>query len=80
VLRIVPELERSHDLVMQIASRAGPPLTEALSPGVRALAERTGALAAVMWRQAAGAWAPATVRSHLPWPSGMRRWTSCTPA
>jgi phosphate transport system protein len=56
VLRIVPELERSHDLVMQIASRAGPPLTEALAPGVRALAERMGTLATVMWRQAAGAW------------------------
>lgn len=56
VLRIVPELERSHDLVMQIASRAGPPLTEALSPGVRALTERMGTLATVMWRQAAGAW------------------------
>jgi phosphate transport system protein len=56
VLRIVPELERSHDLVMQIASRAGPPLDGALSPGVRALAERAGALATVMWRQAAGAW------------------------
>jgi phosphate transport system protein len=56
VLRIVPEIERSHDLVMQIASRAGPPLTEALSPGVRSLAERMGTLATVMWRQAAGAW------------------------
>jgi phosphate transport system protein len=56
VLRIVPELERSHDLVMQIALRAGSPLTEALTPGVRALAERMGGVASAMWRQAAAAW------------------------
>ena len=57
VLRIVPELERSHDLVMQIALRAGAPLTGALSPGARALAERMGGLASAMWRQAEAAWA-----------------------
>jgi phosphate transport system protein len=56
VLRIVPELERSHDLVMQIASRAGGPLAEALPPGVRALTERIGELASAMWRQATQAW------------------------
>ena len=31
VVRIVPELERSHDLVVQIASRAGHGLSEELS-------------------------------------------------
>jgi phosphate transport system protein len=56
VLRVTPELERSHDLVMQIASQAGHPLAEGLSPAARALAEQMGALAAAMWRQAADAW------------------------
>ena len=56
VLRVVPELERSHDLVMQIASQPGQPLAEGLSPGACGLAERMGHLAARMWRQAADAW------------------------
>jgi phosphate transport system protein len=56
VLRITPELERSHDLVMQIASQGGHPLAGGLSPGARRLAEQMGSLAAVMWSQAAGAW------------------------
>jgi phosphate transport system protein len=56
VLRVVPELERSHDLVMQIASPAGRPLAGGLSPAARTLAEQMGGLAAGMWRQAAGAW------------------------
>lgn len=56
VLRIVPELERSHDLVMDIASRAGHVRDEDLSPGSRRLAERMGEVASGMWRQAADAW------------------------
>jgi phosphate transport system protein len=55
VLRMAPELERSHDLVMQIASaasRAG----DQLSESVRRLAGRMGDLVAGMWRQAAGCW------------------------
>ena len=56
VLRIVPELERSHDLVMSIASRASHSLSGALSPRARGLTERMGELAAAMWRQAADAW------------------------
>jgi phosphate transport system protein len=56
VLRIVPELERSHDLVMQIASRATHVPGDGLSPGSRGLVERMGDLAAVMWRQAADSW------------------------
>jgi phosphate transport system protein len=56
VLRIVPELERSHDLVMQIASRAGHVLSEDLSPRGRGLAERMADLASGMWRQAADCW------------------------
>ncbi|HYZ53926.1 MAG TPA: phosphate signaling complex protein PhoU [Streptosporangiaceae bacterium] len=56
VLRIVPELERSHDLVMQIASRATHILSEDLSPRSRGLVDRMGDLASGMWRQAADSW------------------------
>ena len=56
VLRIVPELERSHDLVIQIAAMANHILSEDLSPRSRGLVERMGKLAAAMWRQAADSW------------------------
>ena len=56
VVRIVPELERSHDLVVQIASRAGPGLSAELSPDSRRLVERMGDLAWGMWRQVADSW------------------------
>ena len=56
VVRIVPELERSHDLVVQIASRAGRGLGEELSPGSRRLVERMGDLAWGMWRQVGDSW------------------------
>ena len=56
VLRIVPELERSHDLVVQIAARANHALGEELSPRCRGLVERMGNLASSMWRQAVDSW------------------------
>lgn len=56
VLRIVPELERAHDLVEHIASRSNYILSEDLSPRSRGLVERMGNLAAEMWRQAADSW------------------------
>ena len=56
VLRIVPEIEQSHDLVVQIASRANHFLTDDLSPRTRGLVERMGNLAADMWRRAADCW------------------------
>ena len=56
VLRIVPELERSHDLVIDIAHRANHILSQDLSPRSRGLVERMGNLASVMWRQAADSW------------------------
>jgi phosphate transport system protein len=56
VLRIVPELERSHDLVVEIARRADHILSEDLSPRCRGLVQRMGELASNMWRQAADAW------------------------
>src|SRR5215469_15776350 len=56
VLRIVPELERTHDLVMSIASRANHVLGVDLSARCRALVERMGDLASEMWRHAADSW------------------------
>jgi phosphate transport system protein len=56
VLRIVPELERSHDLVIDIAHRANHILSEDLSPRSRGLVERMGSIASDMWRQAADSW------------------------
>jgi phosphate transport system protein len=56
VLRIVPELERSHDLVLQIASRANHILSGDLSPRCHGLIERMGDCASAMWRQAVDSW------------------------
>jgi phosphate transport system protein len=56
VLRIVPELERSHDLVVQIASRANHILGGDLSPRTRGIVERMGTLASEMWREAVDSW------------------------
>jgi phosphate transport system protein len=56
VLRILPEIEQSHDLVVQIASRGNHFLSEDLSPRTRGLVERMGNLASGMWRQAADCW------------------------
>ena len=57
VLRIVPELERSHDLVDHIARRADRNLRDLLTPRARGLVERMGALAVDMWRRSSDAWA-----------------------
>ena len=56
VLRIVPELERSHDLMVQIASRSNHILGEDLSPRARGIVERMGNLASEMWRHAVDSW------------------------
>jgi phosphate transport system protein len=56
VLRIVPELERSHDLVVDIARRADHILSDDLSPRSRGIVERMGNLVSDMWRQASNAW------------------------
>lgn len=56
VLRIVPELERSHSLVEHIARRADHFLTNDLSPRVRRLVERMGELVSDMWREAMDSW------------------------
>jgi phosphate transport system protein len=56
VLRVVPELERSHDLIVHVASQA--PLLRGgdLPQRVTGLAGRMADLVSVMWRQAADVW------------------------
>jgi phosphate transport system protein len=56
VLRVVPELERSHDLVVDIARRASHILNEDLTPRTRTLIAEMGKLAADMWREAVDCW------------------------
>ena len=56
VLRILPELERSYHLVVQLASRASHIRSEDLSPRSRELVERMGSLASGMWRRTADSW------------------------
>jgi phosphate transport system protein len=56
VLRIVPELERSHDLVVHISASAGHFLGDVLPPRAKGLVGRMGDLATEMWQRAADAW------------------------
>src|SRR5215831_7799208 len=56
VLRIVPELERSHDLVVHIAASASHFLGDVLTPRGKRLVARMGDLATGMWQQAADSW------------------------
>jgi phosphate transport system protein len=56
VLRILPELERSHHLVVQLASRANRIRSADLSLRSRELVERMGNLASDMWRRTADSW------------------------
>jgi phosphate transport system protein len=56
VLRIAPELERSHDLVCHIASRAGRIPGSELSPRCRELIRQMDELACGLWRRAADCW------------------------
>jgi phosphate transport system protein len=56
VLRVVPELERSHDLVVSIARRASHILSEDLSPRSRGLIEQMGSVASDMWRGTVDSW------------------------
>jgi phosphate transport system protein len=56
VLRVVPELERSHDLVEHIARRAVRGLRDELTPRTRGLIQQMGTVGVAMWRAAADAW------------------------
>lgn len=57
VLRIVPELERSGDLVEHIAMRTSQGLAREITPQARGLIEEMGRIGAEMWREAANAYA-----------------------
>lgn len=80
VLRIAPELERTHDLECQIASRSGHLLAAELSPRCRGLIERMGELASDMWGRAADCWHERDGSAPPSWPRLMTRCTRCTPA
>jgi phosphate transport system protein len=56
VLRVVPELERSHDLIVDIARRGNLILSQDLSARSRRLIEHMGNLASEMWREAVDCW------------------------
>jgi phosphate transport system protein len=56
VLRVVPELERTHDLIVDIARRGNLILSQDLSARSRGLIENMGNLASEMWREAVDCW------------------------
>ena len=56
VLRVVPELERSHDLIVDIARRGNLILSQDLSARSRGLIEHMGKLASEMWHEAVDCW------------------------
>jgi phosphate transport system protein len=80
VLRIAPELERSHDLVMQVASPAGRARAGDLSPHGRGLAERMGASPLACGARPQTPGTPATALPPQPSASVTGRWKTCTPA
>jgi phosphate transport system protein len=63
-LRIVPELERSHDLVEHIARRASPGFPAELTPRTRGLVDQMGEVGVAMWRAAADAWFERDADAH----------------
>ena len=56
VLRVVPELERSHDLIVDIARRGNLILSQDLSARSRAIIEHMGKVASEMWGEAVDCW------------------------
>jgi phosphate transport system protein len=56
VLRILPDLDRCHHLLVDIAAEASGMLGQDLSPRSRELIERMGALASDMWCRTADCW------------------------
>lgn len=56
ILRVVPELERSHDLIVHIARRGNLILSQDLSARSRAIIEHMGKLASGMWGEAVTCW------------------------
>jgi phosphate transport system protein len=76
VLRVVPELERSHDLVMQIAGRGALIRVADLSPHSRGLAGRMGGLQLTCGGRRRMPGTGATGPPHRLWACWMRRWAS----
>jgi phosphate transport system protein len=56
ILRVLPELERSHDLVVQIAELATHTLGQNISPRAVGLVQQMGDTGATMWDEAKYAW------------------------
>jgi phosphate transport system protein len=56
VLRILPDQERAHRLVLHIAEHATHVLSDDLSPRTRGLVQSMGDTAADMWNRTANAW------------------------
>jgi phosphate transport system protein len=56
VLRVVPELERSHHLIVEIASRGARMSKDDLSARSGEIVEQMGSVVTSMWRQAADSW------------------------
>jgi phosphate transport system protein len=76
VLRIVPELERSHDLLVDIARRADHFIGENLSPRSRGLVQRISSPTCGARRRTPGT--SATVPPRPRSGNAMTRWTSFT--
>src|SRR5580692_7369789 len=77
VLRIVPELERSHDLVVHISASSGHFIGTDLTPRARSLVARMGDLASEMWRKSSDSWYQRDRAGARPWPSATKTWTTC---
>lgn len=56
VLRILPDHERAHRLVLHLAEQATHVLNDDLTPRIRGLVQQMGDTAADMWNRAANAW------------------------
>jgi len=56
VLRIAPELERTHDLIVQIAASAVSASLDELSPSGQQILTRMGDLVTQMWAKASDCW------------------------
>ena len=80
VLRVTPELERSHDLVMQVADRAGlaAPAGTLLPASARSPGRWETSPAGCGARRPTPGTA-ATAPPQPPWPGAPRKWTGCTP-
>ena len=76
-LRVVPELERSHELAEHIARRAAYGLGAELTPRARGLIDRMGKVGMTMWRKAADCWYDKETRRLIP--TGIPRTKRHTP-